>query len=92
MHRKNIRRIITNQLKKSFPNWNKDDKEVQKELTKQIMMEVVDKYDFSQTLDIPIEELIGVEDQAPQQASVVFPRWRPILKIFIQTACFILTP
>ena len=36
-----------------------------KELTKQIMMEVVDKYDYSQALDIPIEELIGVEDQAP---------------------------
>jgi hypothetical protein len=29
------------------------------------MTEVVDRYDYSQTLDIPIEELIGVEDQAP---------------------------
>jgi hypothetical protein len=36
-----------------------------KELTKQIMTEVMDKYDYSQALDIPIEELIGVEDQAP---------------------------
>ena len=65
MHRKNIRRIITNQLKKTFPNWKKITKKSKKELTKQIMMEVEDNYDYSQTLDIPIEELIGIEDQAP---------------------------
>ena len=65
MHEKNIRRIITKQLKNSFPNWNRMPKKSKKELIKQIMMEVVENYDYSQTLDIPIEELIGVENQAP---------------------------
>ena len=50
MHEKNIRRIITKQLKKNFPNWNKMTRKSKKELAKQIMMEVVDKYDYSQTL------------------------------------------
>ena len=61
MHEKNIRRIITNQLKKSFPNWNKMTRKSKKELTKQIMKEVVDKYDYSQALDIPIEERAASE-------------------------------
>ncbi|MCG8643300.1 MAG: hypothetical protein MI862_26475 [Desulfobacterales bacterium] len=65
MHEKNIRRIITKQLKKSFPNWKKMTRTSKKELTKQIMLEVVENYDYSQNLDMPIEELIGVEDQVP---------------------------
>lgn len=64
MHEKNIRRIITNQLKKSFPNWKRMTKKSKKDLAKQIMMEVEAGYDYSQTLDIPIEKLIGIEDQA----------------------------
>ena len=82
MHTKNIRRIVTKQLKKTFPNWNKMTRKSKKELTKQIMMEVVETYDYSQTLDIPIEELIGIEDQALYKAFVAFPRWHPILKIY----------
>jgi hypothetical protein len=36
-----------------------------KNLLQQIMDEVANNYDYSQTLDIPIEELTGVEDQMP---------------------------
>ena len=63
MHRKNIRRIITNQLKKEFPNWKTMTKKSKKELIKEIMVEAADKYEYSQTLNILIEELIGVEEQ-----------------------------
>ena len=65
MHRKNIRRLITKQLKTNFPRWKKMTKKSKKELAEQIMMEIVEQYDYSQSLDIPIEELIGIEDQAP---------------------------
>jgi len=65
MHTKNIRRIITNQLKKSLPNWKKITRKSKKELTQEIMDEVVCNYDYSQEFDIPIEELIGVEGQKP---------------------------
>ena len=64
MHEKNIRRMIIDQLKKEFPNWKKMPKKHKKKMVKEIMNEVADNYDYSQTLDMPIEELIGVEDQA----------------------------
>jgi len=63
MHSKNIRRIITNQLKKTFPNWKRMTRRSKKELTREIMDEAVGNYDYSQALDIPMEELIGVEGQ-----------------------------
>ncbi len=65
MHEKNIRRIITNQLKKDFPNWKNMTRKSKKELTREIMIEVVDNYDYSQELGLPIEKLTGIEDQSP---------------------------
>lgn len=82
MHEKNIRRIITKQLKKNFPHWNRMPKKSKKELVKQIMMEVVDNYDYSQSLDIPIEELIGVEDQAPSAAIRSLPEMASFIENF----------
>lgn len=38
-------------------------KKSKKELTKEIMIEVADKYDYSQPLNIPMEKPMGVEDQ-----------------------------
>ncbi|WP_320041035.1 hypothetical protein [uncultured Desulfobacter sp.] len=67
MHRKNIRRLIAKQLKKNFPNWKNMTRKSKKELTKEIMNEVVDNYDYSQALDIPVEELIGIEKQRPSE-------------------------
>jgi len=87
MHEKNIRRIITKQLKKSFLNWSKMDWKSKKELAKQIMAEVLDKYDFAQTLDVPIEELIGIEDQAP---SAGIPNLSEMASY--PTTCFIWIP
>jgi hypothetical protein len=65
MHIKNIRRIITKQLKKNFPRWNRMTKKSKKELTQEVMNEVENNYDYSQALDIPMEELIGIEAQKP---------------------------
>ncbi len=65
MHEKNIRRIITNQLKIDFPNWKNMTRKSKKELTREIMIEVVDNYNYSQELGLPIEKLTGIEDQSP---------------------------
>ena len=65
MHEKNIRLIITKQLKSSLPGWKKMTRKSKKELTQAIMDEVVNNYDYSQALDIPIEELTGVDGQSP---------------------------
>ena len=40
-------------------------KKAKKELLKQIADEVVKDYDYSQALNLPIEELTGIEDQMP---------------------------
>jgi len=65
MHRKNIRRIVIRQLKYNHPHWKRMNKKSKKKLLKQIMDEVVNNYDYSQALALPIEQLTGVEDQVP---------------------------
>ncbi len=65
MHIKNIRRLIKKQLKYNHPYWKKMKKKSKKELIKQVVDEVLKDYDYSQTLNLPIEELTGIEDQTP---------------------------
>jgi len=67
MHRKNIRRLVKIQLKYNHPHWKKMKKKAKKILLKQVVDEVKNDYDFSQPLNIPIEELTGVEDQTPSK-------------------------
>lgn len=57
-------------------------KKSKKELTKQIMIEVVDNYDYSRTLDIPIEELIGVENQRPSEGIRSLPEMATYIENF----------
>lgn len=63
MHQKNIRRLVKKQLKINHPHWKAMKKKEKKKVIKQIMDEVINDYDFSQTLNVPIEELTGIEDQ-----------------------------
>jgi hypothetical protein len=62
MHIKNIRRLITKQLKYNHPYWKTIKKKSKKELIKQIVDEVVKNYDYSQALNLPVEELTGIEN------------------------------
>jgi hypothetical protein len=41
MHRKNIRQLVTKQLKYNHPRWKKMTKKSKKEVAKQVMDEVV---------------------------------------------------
>ncbi|WP_300462950.1 hypothetical protein [Desulfobacula sp.] len=51
-------------------------------MLKQIMDEVVNNYDYSQTLDIPIEKLTGVEDQMPFGGIRSLPEMADYIKNF----------
>ncbi len=82
MHEKNIKRIITKQLKKIFPKWKNMPKKSKKELIKEIMIEVAGNYDYSQELDVPIEELIGVEDQRPSMGIRSLPEMATYIENF----------
>jgi len=65
MHGKNIRRLVKKQLKQKHPHWKKMRRKTKKKLLKDIMDEVLLDYDYSQSLNIPIEELTGIQDQVP---------------------------
>jgi len=67
MQRKNIRRLVKRQLKYNHPHWKKMKKKAKKKLLKQVVDEVMNAYDFSQPINIPIEELTGIEDQVPSK-------------------------
>ncbi|WP_300465495.1 hypothetical protein [Desulfobacula sp.] len=82
MHRKNIRQIIAKQLKKKFPRWNRMLKKSKKELTQEVMNEVENNYDYSQTLDIPMEELIGIEAQKPSKGIRNLPEMAAYIENF----------
>jgi len=65
MKRKNIKRLIKIQLKYKHPHWKKMRKQAKKKLLKDVTDEVMSNYDSSESINIPIEELIGIEDQVP---------------------------
>lgn len=61
-----------------------------KELTKEIMNEAKSNYDYSQILDIPIEELIGIEAQKPSDGSRSLPKMAAYIENSILTICLTL--
>jgi len=66
MKEKNIKRIIRKQLKSKHPNWQRISRKRKKEIIKEITDAVVaDHQKFDEELGIPIEELIGIEQQQP---------------------------
>ncbi len=82
MHIKNIRRIITKQLKTDHPHWKKLIKKSKKKLIQQVVDEVTSNYDYSQALSLPIEELTGIEDQMPSEGIRSLPEMAAYIKTF----------
>jgi hypothetical protein len=66
MKEKDIKRIIRKQLKSNHPNWQRIPRKRKKEIIKEVTDAVVADYQvFDDELGIPIEELIGIEQQQP---------------------------
>ncbi|MCI5168276.1 MAG: hypothetical protein D3903_19850, partial [Candidatus Electrothrix sp. GM3_4] len=66
MKEKDIKRIIRKQLKSEHPNWKRIHRKRKKEIIKEITDAVAADYQvFDEELGIPIEELIGIEQQQP---------------------------
>ena len=63
MHIKNIRKIVNKQLKTKHPHWKSMTRKTKKALALEVVDEVVKNY--SQTLDLPIEQLTGIDNQTP---------------------------
>jgi hypothetical protein len=65
MNHKEIKAIIRKQLKSEYPNWKSLTKREKKSIAKKVLDEVVKEYDFKQTVQAPLEELLGIEEQVP---------------------------
>ena len=65
MKRKDIKRQIRKQLKYKHPHWKNMRKSAKKKLLREIADEVMNNYDCSQLMNVPLEELIGIESQVP---------------------------
>ena len=65
MHSKNIKKLVNKQLKSKHPNWNMLTKKEKTHLSKAVVDEILQEYDYSQALDLPIEELTGIDNQKP---------------------------
>jgi hypothetical protein len=65
MHHKNIKLIIRKQLKKQYPNWKRLSKKQKRAIAKAVLNEAIAEYDFEQDIQVPLEELIGIEEQSP---------------------------
>lgn len=66
MHHKAIKAQIRKQLKIRYPNWRHFTKKEKKAIAKKVLDEVVGKFDFNQKVIVPVEELLGIEDQLPK--------------------------
>jgi hypothetical protein len=68
MKEKDIKRIVKKQLKSKHPNWHRIPRKRKKEIAKEITDNVIAGYhNHDKELDIPIEELIGIEQQQPDR-------------------------
>lgn len=64
MHEKDIKRIVREQLKKKHPNWKRLAKKQKKLFAREVTDAVIAEYAiYDHELDVPIESLIGIEDQ-----------------------------
>ena len=66
MHHKNIKLSVRKQLKKQYPNWKRLGRKLKKEIARKILAEAEAEYDFKQAIDVPEEELLGIEEQLPK--------------------------
>jgi len=64
MHHKDIKAKIRKQLKIEYPNWKRLSRKKKKAVAKMVLDEVVNGYNFSQEVNTPMAELLGIEEQS----------------------------
>ncbi len=63
MFEKDIRAEVRKQLKKEFPNWHTLSRKEKKTVSRAVLEEIVNSYDFDKQIETPIHELLGIEEQ-----------------------------
>ena len=65
MHHKDIKTQIRKQLKMQYPNWKNFNRKAKKQIAGKVMAEVVASYDFTQKVQTPVMDLVGLSEQQP---------------------------
>ena len=65
MQKKDIKAKVRKQLKTKFPNWQSLTKKEKKAIAQKVLNEIVNTYDYSQEIETPMPELIGLSEQQP---------------------------
>lgn len=86
MHHKNIKLIVKKQLKKDHPNWRSLTKKEKKTLAEQVTKAVIDDYDFKQEIDVPVEELIGIDNQVTNEEIMTLEKMNTLIDSFYKNS------
>lgn len=71
VHKKNIAKMIKKQLKSEFgTRWQRLRKKQKKAMIMTVADAVIDAYDFTQEVTAPPEELLGIEEQIPDDGII----------------------
>ena len=82
MHRKEIKKIVKKQLKEKYPHWGGIRGKEKKSIAKKVLDEIVKGYDFEQTIQTPIEELLGIEEQVPTDSIKTIEEMARYIKVY----------
>ena len=69
--------MVRKQLKKEFPNTKQLDRKAKRNTAKKVLEEVVDEYDFSETITPSKAELLGIEQQSSIKGRYCFHFFAP---------------
>jgi hypothetical protein len=86
MHYKNIKLIIKRQLKKDHPNWRSLTKKEKKQLAKIVTETVIDDYNFTNEVETPVEELIGIDNQCINEDIITLDEMNAMIDDFYKNS------
>jgi len=88
MNHKDIKRIVTKQLKKVCPNWGRLKRKEKKVIATEVTLAAIKNYDFSEKPSAPLEELLGIEDQTLSEGILSLDEMGKYINNFYKNTCY----
>jgi len=89
MHKKNIKLLIKKQLKSEYSSiWKRLRRKQKKAIVKAAADVVMNSYDFSQEIETPVEQLLGIEGQVPTDGIIALEEMARLIERFNENRIF----
>jgi hypothetical protein len=89
MHKKNIKLLIKKQLKSEYSSiWKRLRRKQKKAIVKAAADVVMNSYDFSQEIEAPVEQLLGIEGQVPTDGIIALEEMARLIERFNENRIF----